>query len=62
MVIGGLLAGRLYGGHGKRNDRSVFGQIHGQDNSFHLQAVKTEHRRVAAFKFREIRSPDYLFQ
>jgi hypothetical protein len=42
MMVGDLLAGRLYGGRGKRHARSVFGPIHGRDNSFHLLAVKAE--------------------
>ena len=48
MVVRDLLSGRLCGGRGKRHAQSVFGQIHGRDNSFHPQAVKAE--RSLAFK------------
>jgi hypothetical protein len=42
MVVGDLLVGQLCGGGGKKHARSVFGPIHGQDNSFHPQPVKAE--------------------
>ncbi len=48
MVVRDLPAGRLFGGRGKRHVPSVFGPIHGQDNSFHPQPVKAEGHSIAS--------------